>query len=215
MKIFTLLINNILLKNGHYKNDSYKSIFFNSLFFNSGLAIALISPYGFATTEPNNDVTLSEISWIDAKYFEKKRTIIDNLGRENYGTRLRGNIKDIQLMQRLLDGQKTTIFETDIHRAFGVVLGDIYVAEKGWQWFEYKDKQGRSRAVCLPKTTHCVFPLSMMTRRLRVSTQHDVARIYQKGLDLMAQVTPQLPYSAEKEAPKPIKRDRNQIVVPF
>lgn len=179
------------------------------------IAVAFLSLNCFADDTSSHNVTLSEISWIDAKYFEKKRTIIDDLGRENYGTRLRGNIQDIQLMQRLLDGQKTTIFETDIHRAFGVVLGDIYVAEKGWQWFEYKDKQGRSRAVCLPKTQHCVFPLSMMTRRLRVSTQHDMARIYQKGLDLMAQVSPQLPYSAEKEAPKPVKRDRNQIIVPF
>lgn len=189
-----------------------KNIIFKSLLLSPLMAFNAV-----ATEEPNSDVTLNDLSWIDSKYFDKKRAVVDDLGRENYGTRLRGNTQDIHLMQRILDGQHLTIFETQTHKAFGVVLGDIYVAEQGWQWFEYKDKQGRSSAVCIPKTTHCVFPLSMMTRRLRVSTEHDMARIYQKGLDLMADVTPVLPYSADDDSKKITapKRDRNTIVVPF
>lgn len=189
-----------------------KNIIFKSLLLSPLMAFNAV-----ATEEPNSDVTLNDLSWIDSKYFDKKRAVVDDLGRENYGTRLRGNTQDIHLMQRILDGQHLTIFETQTHKAFGVVLGDIYVAEQGWQWFEYKDKQGRSSAVCIPKTTHCVFPLSMMTRRLRVSTEHDMARIYQKGLDLMADVTPVLPYSADDDSKKITapKRDINTIVVPF
>ncbi len=193
-----------------------KGFLLKSLLLKTLVLTPLIAVHTHAARDADNDVTLNEISWIDNKYFDKKRAVIDDLGRENFGARLRTNTQDIQLMQRILDGQHVTIFETETHRAFGVVLGDIYVAEHGWQWFEYKDKQGRSSAVCIPKTTHCLFPLSMMTRRLRVSTEHDMARIYKKGLDLMADVTPKLPYSAQENIkPKPPKRDRNTITVPF
>ena len=165
----------------------------------------------------NDDVTLSELSWIDQKYFEKQRQQVDDMGRENFGTRLRQNSSDIQLLQRILDGQHLTIFETEKHKAIGIAFGDIYVAEQGWEWQEYKDKQGRSHGVCVPKTQECIFPLSMFTRRLRVTTELDIQRIYQKGLDLMADVTPKLPYSAAKEpeqAPTE-RRDKRSIVVPF
>ncbi|HEY7771611.1 MAG TPA: DUF3806 domain-containing protein [Marinagarivorans sp.] len=165
----------------------------------------------------DKDVSLSELSWIDQKYFEKQRQQVDDMGRENFGTRLRQNTSDLKLLQRILDGQHLTIFETEKHKAFGIALGDIYVAEHGWEWKEYKDKQGRSHGVCVPKTQECVFPLSMFTRRLRVTTELDIQRIYQKGLDLMANVTPKLPYSAaeEPEQTPTERRDKRSIVVPF
>ncbi|WP_053980094.1 DUF3806 domain-containing protein [Marinagarivorans algicola] len=198
------------------KMMTLKSFLFKNVLLKTLVLTPLMAGHAQATSEPNNDVTLNDISWIDNKYFDKKRAVIDDLGRENFGTRLRTSIQDIQLMQRILDGQHVTIFDTETHKALGVVLGDIYVAEQGWQWFEYKDKQGRSSAVCIPKTTHCLFPLSMMTRRLRVSTEHDMARIYKKGLDLMDDVAPKLPYSTqEKIKPEPPKRDKNTIIVPF
>ena len=182
----------------------------------SALLLALYTTDSHAD-ETNNDVTLSELSWIDKKYFEKQRQVVDNLGRENFGTRLRHNKMDIALLQRILDGQHVTIYEVDKHRAIGIAFGDIYVAEKGWQWREYKDKQGRSHGVCLPKTEHCVFPISMFTRRLRVTTEHDVERVYQKGLDLMSGVGPKLPYSVPEEPEKPQKDydKKRTIIVPY
>lgn len=162
-------------------------------------------------------VELNELSWIDKKYFDKQRQVIDDLGRENFGQRLRGGPDDIKLMQRILDAEKITIFESDIHKAFGVVLGDVYVTEHGWQWREYKDKLGRTRGVCIPKTEHCVFPLSMMSRRLRVTTELDMAEIYQRGLDFLAEQMPKTPYSTEQATPKQDEPQipRRAIVVPY
>jgi hypothetical protein len=183
----------------------------------ASIVLILLCPLTQAQSIKTKTVTLSEISWIDSQYFEKQRQLIDELGRELFGTRLRGNKSDIQLLQRILDGNHITIFEAEKHKAFGIVLGDIYVKERGWIWQEYRDDEGRSRGVCLPKTQQCVFPLSMFTRRLGVSTEFDVNRIYQRGLDLMASEEPDLPYSVPKEIPKETKelRGPRTIVVPF
>lgn len=192
---------------------------FNLFFASASLLLALsLAPAlsaTAATPEPDSSITLSELSWIDKKYFDKQRASIDELGRANFGTRVRGNEQDIALMQRIIDAELVGLFDTDTHRALGVVLGDIYVATQGWEWREYKDAQGRSHGVCLPKTQECVFPLSMFTRRLRVTTKLDVARIYQRGLDLMADAQPQLPYTAPKPKAPIEPKDRSKIVVPF
>ena len=75
-----------------------------------GLLLAPVaSVNAYAQGEPNSDVTLTEMSWIDAKYFDKKRAVVDALGRENFGTRLRGSTQDIDLIQRILEGQHVTI----------------------------------------------------------------------------------------------------------
>lgn len=167
------------------------------------LRIIILITIFAANLAQGEGVELNELSWIDKKYFEKQRSVIDDLGRENFGQRLRHSADDLQLLQRILDNQKVTIFETDTHKAFGVVLGDVYVTEHGWEWREYKDKEGRTRGVCIPKTEHCVFPLSMMSRRLRVTTELEMRKIYQRGLDLLAEQMPKTPYAAD-EPPKPI-----------
>lgn len=178
---------------------------------------ALLFALNTAGAHASDDITLSELSWIEQKYFDKKRQLVDDIGRESFGTRLRQNKMDIGLLQRILDNQKVTIYEIEKHRAIGVVLGDIYVAEEGWEWREYKDEQGRSNGVCLPKTKHCVFPVSMFTRRLRVTTELNIEKIYQKGLDLMADVGPKLPYSVpiEPENPKKDYDKKRTIIIPY
>ncbi|MDZ7924802.1 MAG: DUF3806 domain-containing protein [Marinagarivorans sp.] len=164
----------------------------------------------------NTEVKLSEINWIDKKYFDKQRAQIDELGRSQFGTRLRGSTADLELLQRIIDNELINTTDVNDHKALGVVLGDIYVVDKGWEWKEYQDKEGKSRGVCAPKTEQCVFPISMMTRRLKVTTKINIERIYQRGLDFMAESLPKLPYSAPVPQEKtPETRDRNTIVVPF
>ena len=168
--------------------------------------------------QANDDtaIKLSELSWIDKKYFEKQRAYVDELGRSQFGTRLRGTTADLELLQRIIDNELIGVTDTSEHKALGIVLGDIYVADKGWQWQEYQDKEGKSRGVCVPKTEQCVFPLSMMTRRLRVTTKINMEQLYQRGFDLMAETLPKLPYSApQPKEEAPVTRDRNTITIPF
>ncbi len=165
-----------------------------------------------------DDINLSPLSTIDNNYFIKQRQTLDSLGREHFGTRLRGNRSDLELLQRLLDKGHISRFDKDLHNAFGIALGDIYVAEKGWHWQEYRDKAGRSRAVCIPQTQHCVFPLSMLNRRLRVTTDLKMVDIYQRGLDFLSQVEPKVPYSQPKPLPDVLKGEKlppGSRVIPF
>ncbi len=170
-----------------------------------------------AQADNNSDVTLSDLNWIDQKYFDKQRSLIDELGRETFGQRVRGNSTDLELLQRIINQGKIGIYDTHEHKALGIVLGDVYVAEQGWKWQEYQDKEGKSRGVCLPDTIHCVFPISMMTRRLRITHKIDVERIYQRGLTLMEDVIPQNPYDTTEKTPSKEKEfdTRGKKVVPF
>lgn len=152
------------------------------------------------------DIKLSELSWIDRKYFDKQRQVIDDIGRGNYGTRIRGGKTDLELLQRIIDGEHIAQNERSKQLAMGIVLGDIYVAERGLQWREYEDEAGRSRGVCLPDTEQCLFPLSMITRRMRVTEDINIQRIYDRGLELIESIMPKLPYSYSEE-PVPEKRE--------
>lgn len=175
-----------------------------------------ITQNGVAQTQ-DKSVALSDLNWIDQKYFDKQRALIDDLGRETFGQRVRKNITDVELLQRIINTGKIGIYDTDEHKALGIVLGDVYVAEQGWQWREYRDKQGKSRGVCIPDTTHCVFPISMMTRRLRLTHKIEVKRIYERGLTLMADVIPQNPYDTTEKTPTKENTfdTRGKKIVPF
>lgn len=181
------------------------------------LMALILSTTGSHAQTIDNDVTLNELTWIDQKYFEKQRALIDNLGREQYGTPVRGRKIDLELLQRIIDGQHIGLYDTQEQQALGIVLGDVYIKEHNWLWREYKDKQGRSRAVCLPDTTHCLFPLSMITRRMKVTTSINIERIYHRGLSLMADVMPALPYSVPPQKPKPQENfdKKGKKIIPF
>ena len=168
----------------------------------------------FADTA-TKDVKVSDLSWIDKKYFDKQRVYVDDLGRERFGTRLRQNKTDLHLLQRIIDQQIVGAYDHQEQKALGIALGDIYVAQNNWQWQEYKDAEGKSYGVCVPDTSHCVFPMSMMTRRLRVTHKVNVERLYERGLSLLAPALPKTPYSAEESSKDDTPTEKRIRTIPL
>lgn len=163
--------------------------------------ISLVCDASFAQSTRTKESTqnapvLEELRWVDNGYLERQRNMIDEIGRSEFGTRVRKDISDLRLLQRIVDAGLINQTQKQQQQAMGVVLGDIYVSELGLEWRVYKDELGKSRAVCLPKTTHCLFPITMISKRASLGVKPDIRALYEKGISFIADHIPKTPYSA-------------------
>ena len=129
-------------------------------------------------------------------HLERQRGLIDEIGRSEFGARVRQDISDLRLLQRIMDEGLINQTQTQALQAMGVVLGDIYVAELGLQWRVYRDEEGKSRAVCVPDTSHCLFPVTMISKRASLGVKPNIRELYERGVSLIKEHLPKLPYSA-------------------
>lgn len=159
---------------------------------------SLICGISFAQSSKDGPV-LEELRWVDNGYLERQRAVIDEIGRSEFGTRVRKDIGDLRLLQRIIDEGLINQTQRQQLQAMGVVLGDVYVNELGLEWRVYKDAEGKSRAVCIPKTTHCLFPITMISKRASLGVKPNIRELYDKGISLIADHLPKLPYSAPSQ----------------
>lgn len=139
---------------------------------------------------------IEELRWVDTGHLERQRGLIDEIGRSEFGARVRQDISDLRLLQRIMDEGLINQTQTQALQAMGVVLGDIYVAELGLQWRVYCDEEGKSRAVCVPDTSHCLFPVTMISKRASLGVKPNIRELYERGVSLIKEHLPKLPYSA-------------------
>jgi len=137
-----------------------------------------------------------DINWMNSTYLEKQRRRVDNLARSDVGRQLHGNMSDIATLQRIVDRELIANDSKEMLQALGVVLGDVYVAEnKDLQWMVYEDAQGPSHAICIKDTKHCIFAITMLSRRMAVGVKPNVQETYTKGLNLIKPFFEKLPFS--------------------
>jgi hypothetical protein len=147
-------------------------------------------------SQSNQAPVLEELRWVDNGYLERQRALIDEIGRSEFGSRVRKDISDLRLLQRIIDQGLINQTQKQHLQAMGVVLGDVYVSELGLEWRVYKDELGKSRAVCQPKTSHCLFPITMISKRASLGVKPDIRALYDKGVSNIADHIPKIPYSA-------------------
>lgn len=140
-------------------------------------------------------LVIEDLRWVDSGYLERQRALIDEIGRSEFGSRVRKDISDLRLLQRIFDRDLVNQTELVKQQAMGVVLGDIYVTELGLEWKVYKDQEGKSRAVCVPRTQHCLFPITMISKRASLGVKPDIRALYEKGIFLIESHLPKVPYS--------------------
>ncbi len=138
---------------------------------------------------------IQELTWIDEKHLERQRKSVDLLTREYFARPIRGEKSDLGLLQRLVDDELIKRTHKQQLQALGVIIGDIYVKELNLEWRVYEDEAGRSRAVCRRRTNDCIFPVTMLSRRIEAGVKPDVQRVYEKGYNLIFETLPRTPYS--------------------
>ncbi len=149
----------------------------------------------------NDEFQLSNLKWVDEGYLTRQRSLVEEITKMEFGSRLRKNMGDVRLLQRIIDTDQINQTQTKEQQALGVVLGDVFVTELNMQWRVYEDLNdhgnpyNKSRAVCLKNTTHCLFPITMLSKRMKLGVKPNALEMFKRGKSLMAPYMPRLPYS--------------------
>jgi hypothetical protein len=146
--------------------------------------------------EETKNVVIKDLGWMDHNKMDQELTTVDELAQTKIGSTIHRDLSDIQLLQRLIDGNYVARDDYGTQQAMGVVLGNIMLADfpTTLEWKVYEDKLGRSRAVCVKNTSECLFPVTMLSRRMEVGTKPNVQKIYDDAILLLEKHLPKLPY---------------------
>lgn len=141
-------------------------------------------------------ITYSDLSWMDNNHMKQQRTVIDDIARLDLGAQLNGNLADLEVLQRIIYRGLIKKDERVKLQAMGIVLGDVFVHELGLKWTVFEDKYGRTKAACIAKTEHCLFPVTMLSRRMEVGLLPNVKEIYEENALGIKALLPKNPYDA-------------------
>lgn len=144
----------------------------------------------------------SNLTWADRAEFERWVDAVERIGQRHYGQSLRHDSSDLQLLQRIADDGRIKPDDREKLQGLGVVLGNVLQRELGLEWKAYEDTRGRSRALCVPNTSDCLFPVTMLSRRLEVGVPVDVNKIYSDAVAAIEPYLPGTPYSEPKPDPR-------------
>jgi len=142
---------------------------------------------------------IRDLNWLNNTFLNKQRNRIDAITRSNFGRPIRKNKSDIIALQRTIDEELIDTEDTETLQALGVVLGDVYINENNiFEWKVYEDGNA-SHAICIKKSEVCLFPITMLSRRIEAGTKPNVDAIYKKGLKLIEPHLPRKPFDGRPE----------------
>ena len=133
-----------------------------------------------------DEAIVGGLSPLDKQYLAGQVTRIDELTRTQLGLRIQGTPADLATLQRLLDLNIVSAGDDLELQAMGIILGNVLVAEYAVKWVSYEDQLGRSRALQIGSTSEMVFPVTMISRRVRAGAKADVAALYDKAANTIA-----------------------------
>lgn len=171
-----------------------------ALIFATPIASAQQSPLNIVSkpsaAPPQKEPVITNLGWMDHNRMEQETTKINELAQSKTGTPLRRDLTDLGTLQRIINDELIAIDDRESQQALGVVLGNVMLADfpTTFEWKVYEDDLGRSRAICVKQTSSCLFPVTMLSRRMEVGTKPDVKKIYNEAILLMQKHLPKLPY---------------------
>ncbi|GAA5317239.1 MAG: hypothetical protein AseanaTS_24430 [Candidatus Pelagadaptatus aseana] len=156
----------------------------------AGLASVLIA----ASSQANPEIY--DFDWRDKRYHSKQTGQIEELSREHFGSGLTHTKQDLKTLQRLIHKGAINRNNTEQLQALGAVLGNVMTEDFGLVWKIYEDNLGRSRALCTETEEHseCLFPITMLSRRIEVGIVPDVQEVYKKAYEAIKPHLQKLPY---------------------
>ena len=93
---------------------------------------------------------------------------------------LKGDKRDLPMLQQLVDRRLIHAREVKEWQAIGVYFGDILVREFGLHWVVYEDKLGSSKALQWRSTENYVFPVTLFSKRNYFNEKIIMEDIYRK-----------------------------------
>jgi len=151
--------------------------------------VSLLALPIFAADGPKGPIVYP-FGWQDKNHFKSQRLLIEDVARSKLGTQVHGNRDDLVLLQRIVHKGLFKKEQRLENQAMGVILGDLLEKELGLVWQIYEDSVGRSRALCVADTMNCLYPVTMISRRIEVGLMPNVQEIYDYAVET---ITPYIP----------------------
>ena len=138
------------------------------------------------------ELTIEPLTTVDRQFMDNQRDRVEQLANQ-LGRRLTGNIdRDIDTLQRLIDGKLVTSSDKLMLQAIGVVFGDLLKSRLKMDWVIYRDKLGRSCALSFLEAEIYVFPITMISRRLEAGSKRQLKSLFN---ETVSKTKPYLPGS--------------------
>ncbi|WP_370978394.1 DUF3806 domain-containing protein [Agaribacterium sp. ZY112] len=155
--------------------------------------------FGPQYEEKKAEAETRELNLMNHQFLDRQRAVADDLLRSKLGRQLHQTRNDLYLIQRMIDRGYLEGADKGTLQAFGAAIGDVYAHEnKHLDWRVYEDELGASHAVCVDDTQHCIFPMTLLSRRMQVGVRPDVVKIYGNVLESIKPHIPRLPYSRDQ-----------------
>lgn len=154
-------------------------------------------------------VIMAKLVPVEVNQLNAQERVIDQLARRHLGSQVRHNRTDLDMLQRMADRKIIKQSDSAKLQAMGVVMGKLLEKELGLVWMSYHDEVGYSRALCVVNTEHCLFPITMLSRRLEVGLTVNVKKIY---ADAVALIDPYIPDTNSYDGVKPDPTEKPQWI---
>lgn len=164
----------------------------------SVLTLMAYSLPSFAINElEKKDLIVEDFNWKDRNHMSEQVERVDELARLKLGLQIRGDKRDLEVLQRIIHRGYIQQDDVLMQQALGAVLGNVMVNELGLEWKRYEDRLGLSRAACAPGTEECLFPVTMLSRRMSVGLMPNVEKVYNDAHELIKHLLPKSPYQVD------------------
>lgn len=154
--------------------------------------------FGPSQNEEASRGEIRELNWMNHNFLDKQRRLADSEIRKAAGRQLHKDRGDLRALQKAIDSGAFKEADKQTLQALGVALGDVFAnAHPKLNWRVYEDKLGASHAVCLEDSEECLFPMTMISRRIEGGVTPDVNRIFNTNLEAIKSHMPYVPYSRD------------------
>src|SRR5690606_7237167 len=161
------------------------------------IALLLISPF---TLAQKKELTIEDLGWTDRSYLDRQVERIDQIARTQLGAPLRNDYSDLTTLQQIVDRELISSKDKEGLQALGAVLANIMLRDvPSLEWKIYEDPVGRTRALCAKNTKECLFPITMLSRRMEQGLKPNVRKVYEEGLALLDDYVAHIPYGGGPE----------------
>lgn len=110
---------------------------------------------------------------------ERQRTRANELSLRYLGTPLRGgSLRNLRILQRLVDGNFIPKEDIMDQQVLGLVLGDVMAQNLNLKWIIIDDKIGHSRALRFKDTQPIFFPITMISKRMTAKEKVNIQALY-------------------------------------
>ena len=124
----------------------------------------------------------------DYRQMGRQRERIAQLARRHVGRVPSGSLRDIELIQELLDRRAIEADDVWALQGLGITLGDVLAQQFAIPWVVVNDDYGRSRALQIGDDEDFVFPVTIISKRVEAGQTVYVDTLYEEAAATVREV---------------------------